>query len=282
MSMRSLQDKDRKKMLHQLGKAGALQGNAKGQAAAIGYRGGRAAVAPNAKRPNMGNSPDTFAKWAQAALSMVLGTKVKIDGNIGPVTRNLIKQFQRLEGLTAHGYLDERTIQVIELRTGVKSPRGFAHEPVPHLLVQPRRGIWKPKPDNKKDKSKKRQQQAGEPTADQAKDDPAHAAAEAAAEKSASQPAKPGLLQDEAMGAVGAQAFDNDFAHLAADRLGREDWEGVQNEMHGWWSTLQEVPAAEQPRWLHLAAAEARARDQQAAGRVRRRWWSQHVDGDLT
>ena len=288
MSAGTLQEKHRAKMLHELGKSGALQGGAKAQAQGVGYRGGKQAVNPNANRPNMVNSPDTFAKWAQAALGIVLGVSVKIDGNIGPHTRNLIRRFQRSEGLTAHGFLDERTIQVLELRTGVRAPRGFAHEAVPHLLrVRPQR-IWQPKRDQ--DKAKQRQK-SGAQTAEQAgATAEATGAAGAAAfavdaeaptaEKHAATPAMPGFQQDEAMGAVAAQAFDNDFSHLAADRLGREDWEAVQHEMHGWWSDMRTLAPAEQPRWLKLASAEARVRDDRASSRVRRRWWSRHVDGE--
>ncbi len=285
MSAGTLQDKHRAKMLHELGKSGALQGGAKAQAQGIGYRGGKQAVNPNATRPNMVNAPDTFAKWAQAALGTVLGVSVKIDGNMGPHTRDLIRRFQRSEGLTTHGFLDERTIQVLELRTGVRAPRGFAHEAVPHLLRAERPRIWQPKRDQ--DKVKKRQK-SGAQTAEQAGATPDGSATAAfagdaeapTADKHAATPVIPGFQQDEAMGAVAAQAFDNDFSHLAADRLGREDWQAVQHEMQGWWTELQTLAAAAQPRWLRLASAEARVRDDRASSRVRRRWWSQHVDGE--
>lgn len=291
MSLRHLQDKHRKRMLQQLGQKGALQGNAIDRANALGYRGGKRAVSPSSKRPAMVNHPDTFAKWAQAALQMVLGIKVKIDGDIGPVTRDVIKQFQRLEGLTAHGYLDERTIQVLELRTGVRAPRGFAHEPVPHLLRMPRKHVWQPKPKPKK----RRKGQSGEVKGAEGAADASAAAlkesqtvdgagpdvdATAGAVDHDVEAAKPGFLQDEAMGAVAAQAFSNDFAQLAAERLDQPDWAGLQGEMHTWWRELGAQDKAEQPRWLHLAAAEARARAETAASRVRRRWWSQHVDGE--
>ncbi|MCO4760613.1 MAG: peptidoglycan-binding protein [Myxococcales bacterium] len=280
MAIGSQQDQQRKKMLAALSRSGALQGNKKQMTHAMGYRKGKQAVAPDSNRPNMTTSPDTFAKWAQTALRGMLGITLKIDGNIGPVTRAAIKQFQRREGLTAHGYLDERTIQAIELRTGVKAPRGFSHEAVPHLLLVPRRGLWRPgknKPKNKAKAGKDGAKDAAQPDAEVS---PMAAAGEQAAEKAAAQPAKAGLLQDEAMSAVAEQAFANDFAQLAADRLGREDWQQVQTQMGAWWKAQSALPAQEQERWVQLASDEARARDERSSSRLRRRWWSQHVDGD--
>lgn len=290
MAMQNELDQRRQRMLEHLSKSGALRGNAKEMARALGYRGAKNAVNPTRYQPDVKSGRAGFTQWVQSALQTVLGVRLKVDGNLGPVTRNVIKQFQRIEGLTAHGYLDERTIQVLELRTGVKAPRGASHEAIPHLLLLPRRNVWKPPPTDDKGK-KKAQGQTPAQDAGAAKEsdaasatheDPAHespgaAAGRKAAHESAAEGARPGMLQDEAMQAAGELAFADDFAQLAAERLGQDAWQPVQKQMKAWWKAQRSLE--QRARWVDLAAAEARGLQGQAASRLRRRWWSQHVDG---
>lgn len=176
-------------------------------------------------------------------------------------------------------------MQVLELRVGVKAPRTFHHEAIPHLLMMPRRGVWKPGKDKGKGKGKDRKRpddvQAGEDKRDQAHGTGARHG-EGEEEFDVDAVPAPGLLQNEAMSATLAQAFDNDFARLAADRLQRgEEWKAVQKEMHTWVDELRSAPPLQWPRWLRRVGNEARGHDQQAASRLRRRWWSAHVDEGL-
>src|SRR5262245_13104062 len=48
-------------------------------------------------------------KWVQAALNMIEGAKLDLDGKYGPATRAAVKKFQRSHGLTIDGWAGVNT-----------------------------------------------------------------------------------------------------------------------------------------------------------------------------
>lgn len=238
----------RKLMLMELARADILKGDFKKMLASLGYDGSKRTLDPSRFKPPGDTSQDMMQKWVQVAMNVVLGTKLSVDGRIGPITRQAIKRFQRQEGLASHGYIDDRTLQVLELRCGVSAPRGVQHEAIPSLLMFPRRGIWKR--DNDKKTKKKSDSKAQEPAA----------------------PAEPGILQDEAMKAVAALAFDDEFTADAATTLKRRDASKLNAEMHAWLRLHERAPDA-RPDWLQRAHDHARAHEERAASIVREQWW---------
>ena len=48
-------------------------------------------------------------KWVQAALNVIEGAKLTVDGKYGPVTRAAVEKFQRSHGLTVDGWAGVNT-----------------------------------------------------------------------------------------------------------------------------------------------------------------------------
>ena len=249
----------RRMMLVGLARQDMLKGDFKRMLGAMGYDGSKRQFDPTRFRPPTDNTQDFMQKWVQVALNVLLGTKLKIDGKLGPITRQAIKRLQRQEGITSHGYVDDRTLQVLELRVGVRAPRHVEHEAVPHLLMLPRRGVWKPKRRrDRPTRGKKQDEEGGEQQVEEALP---------VAEK----PAKPGILQDEAMNAAAALAFDDGFVADAATELERKDKPALRKAMHAW---FKEQQAAEEPtEWLQRARDLARAHVEASASILRQSWW---------
>lgn len=276
--MRALANVDvrRKQMLLELGRQGVLKGDLHRSLQASGVKEGIGAMRPDRFRPAMDASQTAMQKWVQAALNVVLGTRLKLDGNIGPVSRQALRRFQQQEGLTAHGYADEATLQALELRVGLSCPRGGFHEPVPSLLVLPMRGVWMPKP--KGQKPKERGAEAGEREAAQG---PAAGATAAASQEQAQRgpeaEVRDDVVQREALGAVRAMAFTDGFVERAAEWLEREDQPVVRAEMDRWLDRNLGTPADKAPDWLREVRGSARGNAASAASALRRSWWNEHV-----
>ncbi len=278
--MRVLQKVDlrRKQMLHELGKQGLLKGDLHRSLQASGVKEGIGAMQPDRFRPPIDHSQSAMQKWVQAALNVILGTRLKLDGSIGPVTRQALRRFQQQEGLTPHGYADEATLQALELRVGVACPRGGSHEPVPSLLVLPMRGVWMPKPKGQGGKERKT---AGEATSEAG-------AREGAREQPADAPSTaPGAMvedpvQREALGAVRALAFADGFVGRALEYLHEGEVDpaataGMRGEMERWLHERLQTPHERQPEWVQRMRSEARANSSAAASTLRQRWWAEHI-----
>lgn len=90
----------------------------------------------------------------QAALNVVLGIKLKIDGVLTGAARTALLRFQHENAIPATGLIDERTLQALEKRLGLKAPReGEQHEMPAWFRNQARakRGDKVQKPDKKKE-----------------------------------------------------------------------------------------------------------------------------------
>jgi peptidoglycan hydrolase-like protein with peptidoglycan-binding domain len=253
-------------MLMGLAKANMLKGDFKRLVGSLGYDGSKKSFDPKRFTPPTKNTQDFMQKWLQVALNVVLGINLSIDGKIGAITRQAIKRLQRQEGLTAHGYIDDRTLQVLELRTGVQAPRQMGHEAVPHLLRHPKRGIWKKEAKSAKGKKRATERGAGD-----------KAAGPQGAAKDAVDPATSGILQTEAMDTVAEIAFDSDFVSETATELNRKDPAALRKEMDSWLRQAESAPD-ERPDWLQRAHDLARAHAESSASILRQQWWAAMED----
>ncbi len=263
----SKQELNRRRMLMELGKSELAKPDRKSMLSSLGYDASKKALNPSRNRPPVDNTYGSFKKWVQAALNVVLGTSLKRDGVIKLVTRAVIKRFQLHEGLTAHGYIDEMTLQILELRVGMKAPRSVRHEALPHLLRLPRKGVWKPPGRKKRDQKRKDRAPPGE--------------VEAEAEAGGlSAKVAPGVQQREAEAAVAAVAFDEEFVAMATEQRDKSDPDGLRREMSEWLEQARGLAEEDSPAWLSRMRLRARGEQEEAASIVRRQWWQEHVVGE--
>lgn len=262
----SQSERNRRKLLMELGKSELAKPDRKQMLGSLGYDGSKAALDPARNRPPVDNTHGSFQKWVQAALNVVLGTKLRRDGVIRAITRAAIKRFQRREGITAHGYVDETTLQVLELRVGMQAPRSARNEALPHLLMLPRKGLWKPPSEWEKDK-KKGKKEGPEP---------------AAAREETPGKVSPGFQQREAEAAVAATAFDEEFVARAVSQRGTAEPAQVHEEMTQWLDQAYAQPEQDSPHWLQKVRLKARGEQVEAASIIRRQWWQEHVGGEDT
>ena len=263
-TVHSQSEKNRRKMLMELGKSELAKPDRKQMLSSLGYDGSKAALDPARNRSPVDNTHGSFQKWVQAALNVVLGTNLRRDGVVRGITRAAIKRFQRHEGLTAHGYIDETTLQVLELRVGMQAPRSARFEALPHLLRLPRKGLWKPPSEQKKDGKNSRK---GGP-------EPAMDEAEAPGRVS------PGFQQREAEAAVAAVAFDEEFVARAASQRGTADPASLHDEMTQWLDQAYGQTEQDSPHWLQRVRLKARGEQVEAASIIRRQWWQEHIAED--
>lgn len=66
-----------------------------------------------------------YARWIQQSLNQILGTRLAVDGIIGPQTRSATRSFQSQRGLTADGIVGPITERAM-LAAGAPSPPGAA------------------------------------------------------------------------------------------------------------------------------------------------------------
>lgn len=275
-------DARRKQMLLELGRQGLLKGDLHRSLQASGVKEGIAALKPDRFKPPVDNSQTGMQKWVQAALNVILGTNLKLDGNLGPVTRQALRRFQRQEGLTAHGYADEATLQALELRVGVACPRGGnGHEPIPRLLILQNRNLWMPKPRGQGGKER-RDGQDGPGAAGSEADVQAGNEATTAAPQSP-EAADP-TMQREALGAVRALAFSDGFAQRAHEYLHDAENQAdaaalgeLRGGMERWLDRQLVAKGDEAPDWLRSVRSQARFEAPSAASLLRRTWWREHV-----
>lgn len=109
---------------------GLLQGmnlprQARAGLANLGYDLGRAAVAAPTAHVPIGEvgSERVLERWVQAALTVVLGVRLPLTGQLGDLTRKALLQFQKASGLATHGQIDDATLRALEAAVGLPAPR---------------------------------------------------------------------------------------------------------------------------------------------------------------
>ena len=189
-------------------------------------------------------------KWVQAALNVALGLRLKPDGQWGGDTRAAIMRFQREEGLHAHGFLDDKTLQALEERVGMRAPREGRLQGAPRLWQQDRaeQTRW--------------QQRPGQPP-EKPPQPPQVRATE--------------VLGREAFSAAVQVAFAREWIGEHLEKQGKPGREvAVQAEMTAW--VQQEQAAAEPPAWLLEVRKSAQERPNEATERLRQAWQLAHPE----
>ncbi len=252
----------RKAMLGELAKVD-LASPAKAQVKALSYASSKQVLEPSALRPPTDDRHLVLQKWVQAALNVALGMRLKINGILQGDTRAALMRFQKDQGLTAHGFLDEKTLMALELCVGVPAPRDGTHEGVRRLLkTDSDRMPVKPAPPPRDERGVGEQPAKKSPEVEPA--DP-----EAALRLQAH-----AFLQREALEAVARVAFERPFVEQQLARLGRAGAPALHAEMLAWYGRAQSV--SEPPTWLSRLRDSARERPQEAAETVRHAWIREH------
>jgi hypothetical protein len=89
------------------------------------------------------NSPD-YIKWVQSSLNKVLGLRLTVDGQIGPMTRSAIRSFQTKNGLVADGIAGSKTEAALKTAAGAPA-QPVTTSPNPAQPVAPVRKMVDPK-----------------------------------------------------------------------------------------------------------------------------------------
>lgn len=263
---------------------------------ALGHEQGAKALQPDTHKATTPGGANELQRWVQAALNRILGLKLPVDGVMDSLTRQALQRFQRQEGLLTHGYADERTIQVLELRIGVACPRGAGHEPVPWLLRRAAKTMWMPRPKG----------QTGNERDDEAKAEPTSPEGPSAAAKAkikakepevanesaelkharelqlevpevraeASSP-KDSTAQHESLRGARELALSERFVERAAEELGRSDIGQLREEIRAWVDNLAALNNDQAPAWLRTARADARPSASNTASLLRQAWWTE-------
>ncbi len=272
----------RLKMIRELGKAELYRFDARKAATAMGHDKARDALKPARWVPPQDATWRTLEKWTQAALNVVLGTRLKIDGLLKGETREALRRFQKLEGLVPHGYLDERTLVALEARVGVHAPRLEGKEPL-RRLVRGRLRVPPPKPKGRDEEDRDAERKSGAGP-DGAELDAGHdrQASETANGQTTEQDSPRhrrlnDVLQREAEDSVAAMAFDTSFAVDAGAHVGRTPDAALLDEMQSWFQ--QAVAAGERsPDWVARLSTLARTEPEAAVETVRAAWLAAHPE----
>jgi len=214
-----------------------------------------AVVPPAALKPRMPEGLLMLEKWVQAALNIALGMKLPIDGALKGETRLALKRFQKEAGLTAHGYVDGKTLEALEKWVDAHAPREGRHGGLSRLWqVGDRPGERLPVPPEK----------------------PKHPDGLTPEQQRAQAVVQ--SLQREAELAVEHAAFSREFVGEQLDRLGRGGSAALHAEMQAWLQAARR-PAqdAKAPEWLGQVTQAARARPEAAVAALRGAWLDAHA-----
>ena len=210
----------------------------------------RGALPPDAFKPRLPDGAQMMEKWLQAALNVVLGLKLPLDGLLKGETRLALMRFQKEAGLAAHGYLDEKTLRALEVWLGVTAPRDGRRGGLSRLWQEDRRPAASPPlPPNKPLRDDAAPVLPQGPNAAQA------------------------LLQRQAELAVEQEAFERSFVHDELTRLGRHGDAALHAEMQAW---LGRARQGQGPAWWVAAQEAARLRPDEAVAALRGAWTTEH------
>lgn len=275
----------RRRMMAELFKAD-LGGSAKSMMTTLSYGASRAVVAPGGQRPAQDDRHLVMEKWVQAALNVVLGMNLKLDGLLRGESRAALQRFQRSRNLNTHGFVDEETLLALELEVGVRAPRDGTYQPTvtPVWMEERRKPAPPPAKPPSKDGTGGRDGPSGK-DGTAAKPGPSDAPGAAGPQRERSADtrspedrraqAAADMLKREAEQAVVARAFGRSFVDEELERLGRPGDAALHLEMLRWWQDAR-APGDPAPRWVTDALALARERPAEAAARIQAEWTAAH------
>ncbi len=238
------------------------QSGAKGQAQALKYADQKKVVSPAGHKPDGPKAQKHVEKWVQAALNVVLGIKLKVDGVLTGAARTALLRFQHENALPATGLIDERTLQALEKRVGLKAPREGEQHEMPawfRNLARGKRSDKLQKPDKKKDPDVDGQAvvaQQAETAVENAQAPQRTLTPEA-------------ILQQEAIQSVATLAFERDFVEQQLERTQKTGDAALHNGMLTWFAQAQ--TAANAP-WLAKVNDKARLEPDVAVAAIRAAW----------
>ncbi len=104
---------------------------------------------PETAQPVAGHAPQQLVKWAQAALSVVLGLRLPLDGVLGGTTQAAVRRFQAHAGMAQTGALDPATVAALARAIGHAPPGQAPEHPLMPRWFRQERQALRPKPEAK-------------------------------------------------------------------------------------------------------------------------------------
>ncbi len=96
---------------------------------------------PEAAQPKAAHAPQQLVQWAQAALSVLLGLRLPLDGVLGATTQMALRRFQGQAGVSQTGTLDAPTVAALAKAIGHPPPGAAAeHRVMPRWFRLERQG----------------------------------------------------------------------------------------------------------------------------------------------
>lgn len=78
-----------------------------------------------------------YVRWIQSSLNKILGTRLAVDGIIGPQTRSAVRSFQSLKGLLVDGIVGPQTEKALII-AGANPPGTSAGQPIATPTIENR------------------------------------------------------------------------------------------------------------------------------------------------
>jgi len=252
--------KNRLKMLGMLDKHEPASSRSGG----FDYGQGKLLVSPASLRPRAVDPAQRLIRWVQAALVILLGIKLPLDGVMSANLRAALLAFQKKAGLSPSGAVDTETLRLLQDMVGLPAPAGTETAPPPWAEM-PRKTPEPPqKPKPKHDAESSKRTGDGELAADLP--DSAQRLQMLVLER---------FLQREALQAVMAQAFERSWLRDELHRTGRSGDAALLAEVLAWWEQAQSPDRETPPHWMAEVANLARQKPTEAI-EVARRAWREH------
>ena len=104
---------------------------------------------PETAQPSAGHASQQRVKWAQAALSVVLGLRLPLDGVLGGTTQAAVRRFQAQAGMAQTGALDSPTVAALAKAIGHAPPGQTPEHPLMPRWFRQERQVPRPQPEAK-------------------------------------------------------------------------------------------------------------------------------------